>query len=59
MTIETERDNVLFQISHVLRTRCRDYLKIKGWVDDPVPGIVAHDILEPSFAARLALSVLH
>jgi hypothetical protein len=29
MALESDRDKVLFQISHVLRTRCRGYLKIK------------------------------
>jgi hypothetical protein len=30
----------------VLRTRCRGYLKIRQRVDDPVPDIVARDIVE-------------
>jgi hypothetical protein len=46
MTTETDRDNVLFQISHVLRTRCRGYLKIKERVDDPIPDVIARDIFE-------------
>jgi hypothetical protein len=46
MTIETERNKVLFQIAHVLRTRCRGYLKIRERVDDPIPNIIARDILE-------------
>jgi hypothetical protein len=41
-----DRAEVLFQISHVLRTRCRGYLKIRERVDDPIPDIVARDILE-------------
>jgi hypothetical protein len=41
MTVETDRDIVLFQISHVLRTRCRGYLKFRERVDDPIPHIVA------------------
>jgi hypothetical protein len=46
MTIETDRDELLFQISHVLRTRCCGYLKIKERFDDPAPDIVARAILE-------------
>jgi hypothetical protein len=30
----------------VLRTRCRGYLKIKERVDDPIPDVIARDILE-------------
>jgi hypothetical protein len=46
MPTETERDIVLFEISHVLRMRCRSDLKINERVDDPVSDIVARDILE-------------
>jgi hypothetical protein len=46
MALDSNRAEVLFQISHELRTRCCGYLKIRERVDDPAPDIIARNILE-------------